>query len=289
MFQKHRRTFILVIGLMIVVGLYIVTPNEYRVVHFKSGDSLLKIYLQLRDDYVYLMEQSVLNTIYEYKPQMEDGSIIHSGGLTMIGRVRLRNLRWALQTVIDDGIEGDVIETGVWKGGAMIFAAGVLKANNVVDRKVYLCDSFKGIPPVDTNRYPKDKVHSGHNISLTVSPEDVKTSFKRFGLWGDNIQIVQGWFNETLHKITGTFSIVRLDGDLYQSTWEALHALYPKLQYGGFIIVDDYPAWAGCVMAVDDFRAKYFIKDEINRLSFTGIYWRKTKKGGGEGFISLYT
>jgi O-methyltransferase len=199
------------------------------------------------------------------------------------------------------GIPGDIIETGVWRGGAMMFAQSILVAyGEVGKRNIYLCDSWTGIPPVNATEFPKDKVHEGSDkfpLAVADGPEGVKEAFKRLGIWGTNIRLVQGWFKDTLHKLTEIekIAVLRLDGDLYQSTWEALHALYPKLQVDGYLIIDDYLDWAGCKEAITDFRKKYGITDTIEEVKHDpgqtkrGAYWIKTATGGGSGFKPLYT
>ncbi len=63
---------------------------------------------------------------------------------------------------------------------------------------------------------------------------------------------------------------------MYESTIVALEALYPKLSPGGYIIVDDYGGIVQCKQAVNDFRAKYRIAEEIVPVDHTGVYWRRT-------------
>ena len=74
-------------------------------------------------------------------------------------------------------------------------------------------------------------------------------------------------------------AILRLDGDLYESTMDALVPLYEKVSPGGFVIVDDYGAWEPCRKAVDDFRAQHGITDEIVEVDWTGVYWRSPETG----------
>jgi O-methyltransferase len=70
--------------------------------------------------------------------------------------------------------------------------------------------------------------------------------------------------------------VLRLDGDLYESTMDALVPLYDKVSPGGFVIVDDYGAWEPCRKAVDEFRHRHDITDPIIEVDWTGVYWRKT-------------
>jgi len=125
----------------------------------------------------------------------------------------------------------------------------------------------------------------------------VQQHFQSLRLWDDNVKIIPGWFKDTLHKLYNItkLSLLRLDGDLYQSTSEALHALYPKLQVGGFLIVDDYLDWPGCAAATNDYRLKFNVVDQIITVFHgpgeikRGVFWRKTLEGGGSNFTQLYT
>ena len=105
---------------------------------------------------------------------------------TMIGLKRLANLRMCVETILDDGIPGDLIETGVWRGGATIFMRAILKARDVTDRLVWVADSFAGLPAADTARYPSDEGITLHQFpQLAVSLERVQENFRRYGLLDD--------------------------------------------------------------------------------------------------------
>jgi O-methyltransferase len=195
---------------------------------------------------------------------------------TMIGRARLDNLRDCIRTVIDDGVPGDVIETGVWRGGAAIFARGALEAYGDPDRLVWLADSFEGLPPPDVDRYPADR---GWDLSdkddLAVSQEQVRANAARYGLLDDRMRFLPGWFADTLaHASIESLAVIRLDGDLYESTIQALDALYPELSKGGFVIVDDYNL-APCRSAVTDYRRDHDILAEMVDIDGKAAYWRR--------------
>jgi O-methyltransferase len=97
-------------------------------------------------------------------------------------------------------------------------------------------------------------------------------------LLDEQVIFAEGWFKDTLPLLPAdAFSIIRLDGDLYESTIQALEALYPKLSLGGYVIVDDYGSWPNCRAAVEDFRAANKIYDPIITVDTTGVYWRRTK------------
>jgi len=195
---------------------------------------------------------------------------------TMIGLKRLDNLQNCIEKVIQEEIEGDFIETGVWRGGACIFMRAILAAYGIDDRKIFVADSFVGLPKPDTNLYPSDLDDKHYtNTYLAVSKRDVENNFIKYGLLDKQVVFLEGWFKDTLPKAPiDKLSILRLDGDMYSSTIEALEHLYPKLSNGGFCIIDDY-ALSGCNSAVNDFRLKYNIKPKIKKIDWTGIYWKK--------------
>ena len=197
---------------------------------------------------------------------------------TMVGKVRLDSLQSCLVDVLRDGVPGDVIETGVWRGGASIFMRAVLYAYGITDRTVWAADSFQGLPRPDPVRYPADADDELWKASaLAVSLDDVKANFAAYGLLDDQVRFLVGWFRDTLPAAPiDRLAVMRLDGDLYESTMDALTALYPRLSVGGYVIVDDYGAMASCRKAVEDFRAERGITDEITPIDWTGVYWRRT-------------
>lgn len=197
---------------------------------------------------------------------------------TMVGILRLRNVRELAQKVIDTNIPGDFIEAGVWRGGCCILMRGILVANQINDRKIYVADSFAGLPPPNPTLFPQDKGDIHHTIpELAVPLETVKTNFERYGLLDHQVVFVEGFFSKTLPSLdAGPFALIRLDGDMYESTYVALEALYPKLSRGGFVIVDDYGAIEQCRQAVSDYRAKHGITDKMTQVDWTGFYWQKS-------------
>jgi O-methyltransferase len=195
---------------------------------------------------------------------------------TMIGIKRLNNIHELLEDVIDRGIEGDVIETGVWRGGASIFMRAVLKANVITDKKVWVCDSFEGLPIPEPDKYPWDKSDAHHTFNfLAVSKENVAANFEKYDLLDDQVCFVKGYFEDTLTQIPAeNFCLIRLDGDMYSSTIVALEQLYPKLSSGGYIIIDDFNL-GPCVEAVNDYRKANDITALITDVDGSGAYWCK--------------
>jgi O-methyltransferase len=196
---------------------------------------------------------------------------------TMIGTARLNHLRWCVETVIADAVEGDLIETGVWRGGAAILMRGVLAAYGDTSRKVWLADSFAGLPAPNVEEFPQDE---GYDLSvhpeLAIGLAEVQANFRRYGLLDGQVDFLVGWFKDSLAAAPmASLSVLRLDGDLYESTWQALDALYPRLSIGGFCIVDDYGCYEPCRQAVHDYRARHGIVEQIEPIDWTGSFWRR--------------
>ncbi len=198
-------------------------------------------------------------------------------GYTMVGRRRLDQLQRCVETVIDEQVPGDFIETGVWRGGACLLMKALLDSRGVRDRTVWLADSFRGLPP------PKDAA-DGEDLSavaqLAVTAEQVRRNFARFGLLDERVRFLEGWFADTLpHAPIERLAVLRLDGDLFHSTMDALTHLYARVVPGGFVIVDDYGSWESCRRAVHAFLAQRHEQPVIETIDATGVYWRKTRAG----------
>lgn len=195
---------------------------------------------------------------------------------TMIGCKRLDNIHHCLDIIRHDRVHGDLMETGVWRGGAVVFMRGYLAAYNMTDRTVWAADSFAGLPkPTVIEDAGYDFSADVHPI-LAISLEEVKQLFAKYDLLDEQVQFVKGWFHESLPQVpVKELALLRLDGDLYESTWDALVNLYHKVVPGGFVIIDDYGDFQPCRTAVDKFRAQHQIAEPIERIDWTGVYWRK--------------
>ncbi|MEO1563877.1 MAG: TylF/MycF/NovP-related O-methyltransferase [Pseudomonadota bacterium] len=243
---------------------------------------------RILDLYVDVMIRSLTNSLYQDPSMIGRGEAFDlenrvngrdwpKQGFSMAGHKRLRSLADQVIETVQNGVPGDFIETGVWRGGACALVRGLYKALDVSDRRVFVADSFQGLPPPDPDSFPQDK-----NLDLSIYPElaiplkEVKKTFEAYGLLDDQVQFVEGWFKDTLHKVDSQcFSIIRLDGDLYESTIQALDALYPKLSAGGYLIVDDYGAIPACRKAVKDYRTTHGITSDIHEIDWTGVYWQR--------------
>lgn len=246
---------------------------------------------ELRSLYIDLMQKCLTNTIYEDPPQDQwsggkyDRNLRDKGldwpsmAHTMIGNRRMSNLRKLTEYVITNNIPGDMIETGAWRGGACIFMRAILKAYGVSDRVIWCADSFEGLPKPDPERFPQDAGDIHHTYDpLKVSLEEVKNNFGQYGLLDEQVKFLKGWFKDTLPDAPiEQLAILRLDGDMYQSTAEGLLYLYDKLNTGGFVIVDDYGVLGGCQAATNDFRRQRGIADPIQNIDGVGVYWQKSR------------
>lgn len=196
-------------------------------------------------------------------------------GLTMVGLIRLDDLQRCIETVVADQVPGDLLEAGAWRGGASILMRATLNTLGERDRTLWVADSFQGLPKPDEG-FPEDQALDLSWLDyLAVPKEEVHRSFERFGL-DDGVQFVEGFFEDTLPTLTErTWSLLRLDGDTYESTWVALESLYPSLSPGGFVVIDDYLLISECRRAVDEYREAHGIAEPIERIDQIGVRWRR--------------
>lgn len=203
--------------------------------------------------------------------------------LTMTGLVRLDDLQQCVERIVHDAVEGDLIETGSWRGGSSILMRATLDSLGADDRAVWVADSFQGFPePAEGG------TGSGHPGSLApyfaafdylAAPlDDVKEAFARLG-YAHGVTFVPGFFEQTLPPLGAAqrrWSLIRLDADTYDVTLLALRCLYPSLSPGGYLIVDDHFAIDECRQAVDDFRREHSIDEPLEQVDWSCARWRRT-------------
>ena len=238
--------------------------------------------------YLDMVQRCLINVIYEdpnhdrWSPHEFRGQLRELGrdwpsqAHSMIGNARMTNLRRIAEYVIEQRVPGDFIETGVWRGGACIMMRAVLKAYGVMDRRVWAADSFCGLPEPNPD-VAADAGDSHHTFTeLAVSLEQVRSNFAKYDLLDDRVRFLKGWFSETLPSAPiERLAILRLDGDMYESTMDGLVHLYDKVSAGGFVIVDDYGAVPACKKAVEDFRQSRRIEAPIQPIDGFGVFWQK--------------
>ncbi len=147
--------------------------------------------------------------------------------------LRLENIHYCIEKIIQESISGDVIETGVWRGGATILMRGILKAYNIVDKFVWVAHSFEGLPPLNIDQYPKDVLSPVLNTfsELCVSLEQVQQNFAVYHLLDIQVQFLKGWFKDSISIAPiEKIALLRLDGDYYESIMDSLNALYKNFQ-----------------------------------------------------------
>jgi O-methyltransferase len=143
-------------------------------------------------------------------------------------------------------------------------------------RKVWLCDSFEGLPEPSPAIYPADAGSVWYKYKqLAVDIESVERLFKSYGLNGENIRYVRGYFRDTLDLVTcDKIAVLRMDADMYESTIQVLNALLKRVQSGGYVIVDDYYAVPECKLAVDEYLAREHMSVSIKQIDWGGAFWR---------------
>lgn len=196
---------------------------------------------------------------------------------TMIGRVRLDHVLGCARTAIEEDVPGDFAECGIWRGGVVALLRAVLVAYGDPGRTVWGADSFEGLPVPDPARFPADEGYDWSGVdALKVGADEVRANIARYGLLDDRVRLLEGWFEDTLPAAPiEALSVLRVDGDLYQSTMDVLTSLEPKVSPGGFVIIDDYNGWDPCRRAVDDYRAGRGITAPLAPVDWIAVAWRK--------------
>lgn len=210
-------------------------------------------------------------------------------GTSMIGTTRLRAFRDLLLDILKRDVRGDIVETGVWRGGASIYARGVLRAYSTmyptaIARRVILCDSFAGLPPGNAS-YHRGDVGWNALTYLNVAAKQVMQHFHEVNLLDNSIIFAQGFFNHTMRPLatflndsghSAGIAILRLDGDLYESTTDVLYHLYPLVTVGGYVIVDDWDGFPA-KDALLDFFAVHHVTPKIVPVDRWSVYFQKTE------------
>jgi O-methyltransferase len=191
---------------------------------------------------------------------------------TMLGTRQLDNMQACVTDVLRRGVPGDLLEAGVWRGGMTILMRALLKAYGDTSRRVWVVDSFAGLPEsnraVDSFGWPAG--------DMSASLDDVRANFARYGLLDDQVTFLQGFFDATLPDAPiSKLAILRVDADLYQSTMDVLTTLYAKLSPGGYAIFDDYQNLPDCRRAIDEYRAANGIIEPIQKIDTRAVYWQR--------------
>jgi hypothetical protein len=244
------------------------------------------------DRYLALMKKVLTATLTQREPDIDDPAFlkaqlkhyVHGQAFTMTPTVRLDNARHCVEDALTRGVPGDLLEAGVWRGGMVIFLRAVLAAHGATDRRVWVADSFQGLPEPDATRFPREaRAHASKTLTedfqhLAVPEADVRANFAAFDLLDDQVGFLAGWFKDTLAAAPiDRLAVLRVDGDYYESTLDTLTALYDKVSPGGYVIVDDYGErlWTYCRRAVDEFRAAHGITAPLMKVDTGCYFWQK--------------
>lgn len=199
---------------------------------------------------------------------------------TMTSPERIAAAIHATRYVVENGIRGDIVECGVWRGGSMMAIASTLRRLNIADRKLYLYDTFEGMPEatekdVELDGTPAEaaRAKSATNGAgwCYADETDVMTNVGSTGYPQENIHLIKGKVEETIPAVMPeNISLLRLDTDWYESTKHELAHLYPRLAQHGVMIIDDYGHWQGARQAVDEFFGDQPRKPFLHRIDYTG-------------------
>jgi len=278
--KKHdldRRKYLGLLKSSLINEIY--ADNDLRIIYLLeclqkrqkyTYEKLHSITDALSDEYQEIQEVKETGRLYNRDIKMAGFS--HS----MIGMKRMSSLISCLDVVRKNGISGELIECGVWRGGASIMMAAYNEMYKL-NKKIFVADSFQGLPKSTYKQDLKMDLSSDKYPELAVSLDEVKKNFRIYNLLNENIIFLEGWFKDTLSKLDGELEIsfLRLDGDLYESTMNILDSLYDKVVPGGIIFVDDFSI-KNCREAVYDFLEKRNLKQpDIKKVDWTGIYWIK--------------
>lgn len=197
---------------------------------------------------------------------------------TMTSVERIGALYDSLEYIRANDIQGDFVECGVWKGGNILGIMEYLAFHKMTDRKVFLYDTFEGMtPPEDIDKDLNGR--KAENILedvMCISPiDEVRETIERSSFPMTNVTFVVGDVSTTLNNANNlhknNLALLRLDTDWYASTKKEMDVLYPKLNFGGVLIVDDYGHWKGSKAAVDEYFEGQGISPQIEQIDYTGI------------------
>ena len=197
---------------------------------------------------------------------------------TLLHRESLEHLQECILELHRDNIAGDLMECGVYKGGASIYMRGVLAALGDEQRKVWLADSFQGLPEPNRDDDLKDAVVYSYLRdagSFQVNLDSVQQSFAALDLLDDQVKFVPGWFHESLVGFDQPLALLRCDADWYESTVDVLKHLYHLVAPGGYIVIDDYAPTFGAYRAVNEFREEQKITSPLVKVHEAVHVWRK--------------
>lgn len=203
-------------------------------------------------------------------------------GYSMVGSYRLQNIHYLLLELEKNSISGDFIEAGVWRGGSCIFATAVMEAYNMEDRKVFVADSFQGLPPSSQSKDENKWIGLGNGF-LEVSQEEVALNFEAFGMLTPRVEFIEGFFRHSLPIFRDSMrsrarqiAFARLDADMYESTMDVLFNIFEFIPIGGIIVFDDFFTVPEESQAAVQFWELHGLEENFHDIDGSGVWWRKS-------------
>lgn len=190
---------------------------------------------------------------------------------TYCSREKLRSLIARCQHLNRHRIAGDFVECGTCRGGS----AAVVSRRLAEDRKLWLYDSFEGMPESSE----RDGVHARQFVGEgKANVEEVRQLLLRSGAPEDRLVIRKGLFDDTFRQqLPEKVALLHCDADWYDSVMLVLETFYPLVADGGIIILDDFGYWEGCREAFYDYCHRHNLKPLVERISSDQLFWCKNK------------
>lgn len=301
MFMKRLQLSSIQCSISAVVCLALLGFCVPTIITSRTGGSAASTEIQaLRDRYLSTMKGSLTGVLLQtaaFIPSAEESKLVVTKkpfslpirdagidwpefGLTMAGTRRLENVEQLILDVEKQGIPGDFVECGVWRGGSSIYAKAVMQAYGMQNRRVHLVDSFSGLPRATTGA---DSMIWSTMDYLRVSEEEVKANFKLHNLLDSDVIFHKGFFRYSLPAWRAvdksTIAVLRMDGDMYESTMDILYTLWDAVAMGGWIIIDDYAEILACKTAVTEFLNRHKIKANFIVVPGQTSAWYFQKQG----------
>jgi hypothetical protein len=224
--------------------------------------------------------------VYDHQDEASD-LLRTAAPYTMTSLERMMALYQVCRHIEQAGIQGDLVECGVWRGGSAGIMAGVNLRRGRAPRTLWLYDSFEGIPQPRAEDGPEaaafaDGMAAGDLVTtnkLVAAESSVLQLLSILGFPREHTRIMKGWFQDTVPaEHPERIAVLRLDGDWYESTKVCLDHLYPRVVEGGVVIVDDYGDWEGCKKAVDEYFQQHGITAMLHHVDRTCRYFIKDRR-----------
>ena len=188
----------------------------------------------------------------------------------------------SVQYIQEAGIEGDIVECGVWRGGSMMVVAEALRLFPGPPRVLHLFDTYKGLPKPTTDDidiwghaanswWEKKRTSDFSSDWARAHIDEVRSNMAQTGMPNDSVRYIKGMVEDTIpERAPARIALIRLDTDWYASTKHGLVHLFPRLSHNGVLIIDDYGHFKGAKKAVDEHWKAAKVSSMLTRIDYTG-------------------